>query len=146
MLLCNMSSFLVFLASIIVLAPVVCSAALEPLPNLHPPASLKTNITSGHVGKPLMLRLPLCDADLGDDLRPASCRNALSKIPRNPGPKTFGERDIGNWDIILPVRYLSGMLIWPFHALFTPSTALIPRSRCLPIITPVHEAQCRFIS
>lgn len=142
---CIMSFFLVFLASIIVSAPRVHSAALQSLiqsPNLHLPTLREANITYGDARKPLMSTGPLCDADLGEDLNPASCRNALAKIPRKPGPFTFGERDTGNWDVNLPTRYLSGILHWPSRPHFNGCDC--PRSLCLHITRLICEAQCWF--
>ena len=44
---------------------------------------------------------------------PLSCRNVLAKIPSNPAPFTSGERGTGNWDVTIPMRYLSGMTLRP---------------------------------
>ena len=49
-----------------------------------------------------------CDDRYGRDLDVRSCYNALGKIGRNYSPLTFGERGTGNWDVILPYRFLSG--------------------------------------
>lgn len=69
----------------------------------------KTNLTTTNPGNGLRASLPQCDSELGDHLDADSCRNALAKIEHRPGSITFGTRNTGNWDVIVPARYLSGM-------------------------------------
>ena len=51
---------------------------------------------------------PECDNLHGRHLARASCDNALAKITQVTTPMTFGERETGTWDVVLPRRYLSG--------------------------------------
>lgn len=69
----------------------------------------KTNLTTTNSGNGLRASLPQCDSELGDHLNADSCRNALAKIEHRPGSISFGARNTGNWDVIVPARYLSGM-------------------------------------
>jgi hypothetical protein len=128
-----MLASLISLASVIISAPSVNSATLQSVPgspNIHSLSPLSTNTTFRDVRKPLSAVIPLCDGGLGDHLDPASCRNALRKIPEKPGPFTFGERDTGAWEKTLPIRFLSGMLLWPLNT-----------SGRLSITRPTRDAQ-----
>ncbi|KAM0797607.1 hypothetical protein BDR22DRAFT_975124 [Usnea florida] len=82
---------------LIVVAHSVSSASLL-LQNITNATSIH-NITASSV--------VLCDPNLGVDLDKESCDNAIRKIERATGPVTFGERGTGNWDIVLPYRFLS---------------------------------------
>lgn len=100
-----------FLASTLVFPILVFTAALEPLPaNITGRISglLDGNYTSGSVENLLSSFIVQCKYEYGVGLETASCRNALRKIPADHGPLTFGARDTGNWDVILPARHLSG--------------------------------------
>ena len=54
-----------------------------------------------------------CSADIwGDNIPIDSCRNVVAReIPMDPSPLIFGTRGTEQSDVILPYRYLSGMLI-----------------------------------
>lgn len=52
----------------------------------------------------------VCAPSLGHNLNILSCNNAFAKISRNTAPRTFGFRGTGNWDVLVPYRFLSGML------------------------------------
>ena len=83
---------------LIIVAHSVSSASLQ-LQSITNATSIH-NITASSV--------VLCDPNLGSDLDEESCDNAIGKIERATGPVTFGERGTGNWDIVLPYRFLSG--------------------------------------
>ena len=53
---------------------------------------------------------PVCVPQLGTNIDPASCRNAISKIPRTTDRITLGWRGEGNFDLTLPYIWTSGML------------------------------------
>lgn len=63
-----------------------------------------------------------CSILLGRNLVLESCQNALSKIPHDIEPETFGMRFTGNFDVSLPLRFLSGM--FPLRVFF--ASALAP--------------------
>lgn len=63
-----------------------------------------------------------CSILLGRNLVLESCQNALSKIPHDIEPETFGMRFTGNFDVSLPLRFLSGM--FPLRIFF--ASALAP--------------------
>ncbi|KAL9128058.1 MAG: hypothetical protein Q9175_007610 [Cornicularia normoerica] len=50
---------------------------------------------------------PDCSISYGRNLDRASCDNALAKISQVTASVTFGERGTGNWNVVLPRRYLS---------------------------------------
>lgn len=77
---------------------------LQSLQNIASALLAPTNVTQ-------LRDLPniVCLDLLGRDLVPASCRNALSKIPQDYNPMTFGLRDRRSFDVPLPFRYLSGL-------------------------------------
>ena len=113
-----MFSHLVFLASSVLSVLTSPSTALpSPLnldssSRLHQPAGLDsrtTNTTS--LANPVVSYTPECGFAYGRNLNRASCEDALSKISQVTTAMTFGERGTGNWDVILPRRYLSGMSI-----------------------------------
>ena len=51
---------------------------------------------------------PQCLEVLGTNLNVASCRNAVSKIPRSTQYITLGWRGRGHFDLTLPYIYVSG--------------------------------------
>lgn len=53
----------------------------------------------------------VCLDHFGSNLALVSCQNAVSKITHDDDPLTFGMRGKGNFDVPMPVRYLSGMLL-----------------------------------
>ena len=81
---------------------------------LKVPAGLKTrglNTTSvQHLEVPILSYSPHCDPSYGRQLNPTSCDNALAKISEDTTTLTFGQRGTGNYDVVLPRRYLSGTL------------------------------------
>ncbi len=52
-----------------------------------------------------------CDQALGIHMQIASCVDALHKIPQTLKQVTLGERGTGQFDIVLPYRYLSCKLL-----------------------------------
>ncbi|KAM0799912.1 hypothetical protein BDR22DRAFT_853453 [Usnea florida] len=105
-----------FITSLVFLVSIVASSALPSLPTLisdslnvpatsHPPAAINTsqqdlNISASSYD-------PECSTLYGTILNYASCQDALAKISRATLPLTFGQRGTGNWDVLLPRRYLS---------------------------------------
>ncbi|KAM0797557.1 hypothetical protein BDR22DRAFT_892189 [Usnea florida] len=75
------------------------------------PASLKTralNTTSVQdIEVPILSYRAYCNPSYGRNLNPTSCDNALAKISEVTTPLTFGQRGTGNYDVVLPHRYLS---------------------------------------
>ena len=78
------------------------------------PASLKTRAlntaSEQDLEVPISSYNPNCNPLYGRNLNPNSCDNALGKISEIPTPLTFGQRGMGNYDVVLPRRYLSGTL------------------------------------
>ena len=107
------------ITSLVSLVSTVASTALPSLPNLisgssnvpatsHPLNAINTS--QQDLGSSALSYNPECSSLYGSDLNYASCQNALAKISRATLPLTFGQRGTGNWDVVLPRRYLSGML------------------------------------
>ena len=48
-----------------------------------------------------------CHSIYGSHMNPESCRNAIRQIPRSTSPLTFGWRDTGHFDVILPYIWVS---------------------------------------
>ena len=106
------------ITSLVLLVSTVASSALPSLPNLisgssnvpatsHPLAAINTS--QQDLKSSALSYNPECSSLYGF-LNFASCQNALAKISRATLPLTFGQRGTGNWDVVLPRRYLSGML------------------------------------
>ena len=112
--------FLLLIRGSLVLSVFTASSSALPYPPkltsspLNLPASLKTralNTTSVHdLEISILSYSPSCDPSYGRNLNPTSCDNALAKISEVTTPLTFGQRDMGNYDVVLPRRYLSGTL------------------------------------
>ena len=104
--------------SVLLLSTVSSSALPSPLNStsnsLSQPADFGTLTTNNShlqdLASPVLSSSPDCNIDYGRNLRYASCDNALAKISRATTLVTFGERDMGNWNVVLPRRYLSGKL------------------------------------
>ena len=78
---------------------------------LNLPASLRTRALNTTSVQDLEVPIsPYCNPTYGRNLNPTSCDNALAKISEVTTPLTFGQRDMGNYDVVLPRRYLSGTL------------------------------------
>ncbi|CAF9932602.1 hypothetical protein IMSHALPRED_008939 [Imshaugia aleurites] len=79
--------------------------------SLNQPAVLRTlnasNASLQDLTSPVSSYSPDCSILYGRYLNRASCQNALAKIPQVTTPMTFGQRGTGDWDVILPSRYLS---------------------------------------
>ena len=109
------SSFLLLASSVLLVSTVTASALPSP-PNLilsssNVPATVIAINTSQQVLESSASSYSTeCSAAYGCILNYASCQDALTKISRATLPLTFGQRGTGNWDVVLPRRYLSGML------------------------------------
>ena len=78
---------------------------------LNLPASLRTRaLNTTSVQDLEVLVSPHCNPSYGRNLNSTSCDNALAKISEVTTPLTFGQRDTGDYDVVLPRRYLSGTL------------------------------------
>lgn len=111
---------IITLASSVLLVSTVSSSALpsplNPTSNsLNQPADFGTLTTNSSslqdLASPLLSYSPDCSIQYGRNLRYASCDNALAKISQVTTSMTFGERATGNWDVVLPQRYLSGKFL-----------------------------------
>lgn len=108
----GMFSAFLFLASSFLSASTVSSSA--------PPSSLNQMSNSPNVPAVFeklamnettaLSYSPDCSISYGRNLDRASCDNALAKISQVTASVTFGERGTGNWNVVLPRRYLSGTL------------------------------------
>ena len=117
-----LSSFCL-ITSLVSLVSTVASSALPSLPNLisgslnvpatsHPLNAI--NASQQDLQSSGLSYNPECSSLYGF-LNYASCQNALAKMSRATLPLTFGQRGTGNWDVVLPRRYLSGMLFPDYH-------------------------------
>ena len=105
--------------SLALLVSTVASSALPSPPNLisgssNVPATFHDlaaiNTSQQDLQSPALSYRPECSDAYGSILNYASCQNVLEKISSATLPLTFGQRGTGNWDVVLPRRYLSGML------------------------------------
>ena len=104
-----LSSFL----SVKTVSSIALRSSLNPIPSSpNQPAVLETlnasNASLQGLTNPVSSYSPDCSILYGRNLNLASCQNALAKISRITTPMTFGQRGTGDWDVILPRRYLSG--------------------------------------
>ena len=92
----------------------VFSSALPPNLNLNLLANFGTPATNDtseqDLTNPILSYSADCSSLYGRNLNGASCSNALAKISEVTAPETFGQRGTGDWDVVLPRRYLSGTL------------------------------------
>ena len=110
------SIFLLLISSALSITTVSSSALPSPSnlisSSLNQPAVFETPTTNNtslqDLGNPALSYNPDCSILYGRDLNHASCSNAVAKISQVTTTMMFGERGTGNWDIILPRRYLSG--------------------------------------
>ena len=109
------SSFFLLPSSVLLVSTVTASALPSP-PNLilsssNVPATVIAINTSQQVLESSASSYSTeCSVSYGSFLNYASCQDALTKISRATLPLTFGQRGTRNWDVVLPRRYLSGML------------------------------------
>ena len=110
-----MSSLSRFLVSFVLSVSIISSNALPSPPNAvsGSPNKLTALSTDGiklqDLASPLLSYNPDCSVSFGHSPNHDSCINALTKITEGTTPMTYGERNTGSWDVILPRRYLSGM-------------------------------------
>ena len=112
------SPFLFLISSALSISTVSSSALPSPLnvisSSLNQPTVLETSNTNNQSLQDLTVSestySPECSISYGRNLNHASCEDALAKIPQVTTPMTFGERGTGNYDVVLPRRYLSGTL------------------------------------
>ena len=73
------------------------------------PITASTNPPSpnNHLTDTMLHSHPNCLADHGRDLNKASCQQALQLISTDPIHHTYGPRDLGVFDVVVPRRYLS---------------------------------------
>ena len=110
------SSSLVLASWVLSLSTVSSSALPSPLDLIstspNKPAAFGTLAANSRdlqaLASPALSYSPECERHYGSDLNRDSCNNALAKISRVTTPMTFGERNTGSWDVILPRRYISG--------------------------------------
>ena len=105
----RMYSLSLFLASSLLSLSTVHSNAL-PSPvfgSLDLQTRVTDDISPQELTTPSLNGGPECSFNLGRDLNYRSCEHVLTNIPRDLTPMTFGDRNTGNWDVILPHRYLS---------------------------------------
>ena len=105
----RMYSLSPFLAnSLLSLSAVYSSALPSPVPrSLDLQIRVTDNISPQELTAPTLNDGPECGTSYGQNLDVRSCEHALTKIPMDMTPMTFGDRDTGTWDVILPHRYLS---------------------------------------
>lgn len=110
---------LFLLVSSVISVPIVSSSALPSNSELGSsslnqpavPEPLGTNSTAlQDLESPKLSYNPVCSIVYGRSLSQSSCNNALAKISHVTTPMTFGQRGTGNWDVVLPRRFLSGTL------------------------------------
>ena len=113
----RMSSLSRFLVSFVLSVSMIPSSALPSPPNAvsgspNELTALEPQTTDGinlqDLASPLLSYNPYCSVSFGYSPNHDSCINALSKITEGTTPMTFGERNTGSFDVILPRRYLSG--------------------------------------
>ena len=112
--------FLAFIQGSLVLSVFTVSSGALPSPlelissPLKVPASLETRATNTTSEQglevPILSYSPDCNPSYGRELKRTSCDNALTKISKVTTTMTFGQRGTGNYDVVLPRRYLSGTL------------------------------------
>ena len=93
--------------------PSIHNPYLSPLPsspsNSSLPIAASTNPPSpnNHLTNTMLDSHPNCLADHGRDLNKASCQQALQLMSTDPIHHTYGPRDLGVFDVVVPRRYLS---------------------------------------
>ena len=110
------TSSLVIASWVLSLSTVSSSALPSPLGLIstspNKPAIFETLVASRRnlqdLASPALSYSPECESVYGNNLNHDSCNNALAKISQVTAPMTFGERDTGSWDVIIPRRYISG--------------------------------------
>ena len=115
-----MRPFLLTAAALLPSASIAKVLPLRPGNGSSAPVATFTPLSNTTLNSP-MLSLPALDLsstgatnihcsgeEFGKNLRYNSCLDALTEIPEDGDPKTVGFRDMGDFDIPLPHRFISG--------------------------------------